>query len=825
MPISAFSPGRLVPLLMFLFILPAGAAPAEDDAPAPPPWPRIIKQNGAILKLYPPQIDSWVGDQLKGRAVVEAQAKADAPSVYGVVTVTARTLVDREERTVDLGDYKVEKAEFPTGGDAAKGWLKILQDDAAGLVRSVPLDRLESALASSQEQSKLKRAVLRNEPPTLVFSQKPSVMIRIDGPPSWKPVPGAKVDYVLNTRVLLVRDSAGTQFLRLGDGWMTAPKLSGPWTVAGTGETAGLAPVLEWAGKQKTIDTLSGSAGTADGTVSLAAAAPVVYVVLKPSELIVTDGEPKFEPIYGTNLSYVKNTSGNVFRPDKDGALYVLVSGRWFQARNFDGPWSYVPGSKLPEDFAKIPDTSPKENVLASVPGTPEALEAAIANQVPQMASIDRKTATFTPVVDGAAKMIAIPNTELSYVANSPDPLIKAGGSWMAVHNGVWFSAPKLDGPWVVATEVPLTIYSIPPSCAIYYVTFVRIYRVTDDTVVTGYTPGYYGAVLGEDGTVVYGTGYDYNSWSSDSCWYGAPETYGSGACSCWTPWDGWSVGFGFGWYYSSWDDWWYPPAPWWGPYHGWGYNNYGGITAWGPGGWAGTTGNIYRNWGDWQAVSRAEAGYNAYTGNQWARTYGKAYNSRTGAVAVGGRGAVENVYTGDYAKTAGGVAVSGDKNKAIAAKQTTVGNSNTGNSATVSQIKTVNQDTGKTNSATVVRGEQGVAGKVNDDAFAAKDGNVYVKKGDGQWQQVTKPAAPAGPTPTQASQAALQAQQQRQQQQQAQLQRNQAQQAQQAQRMRMEQQQRNIGMQRAQSFQNNRPPGGFRGGGGGGFRGGGGRR
>jgi hypothetical protein len=34
---------------------------------------------------------------------------------------------------------------------------------------------------------------------------------------------------------------------------------------------------------------------------------------------------------------------------------------------------------------------------------------------------------------------------------------------------------------------------------------------------------------------------------------------------------------------------------PWWGNY-GWGY-------AWGPGGWAGTTGNIYREWGDRASV------------------------------------------------------------------------------------------------------------------------------------------------------------------------------------------------------------------------------
>ncbi|MCX7009365.1 MAG: hypothetical protein NTY53_19330 [Kiritimatiellaeota bacterium] len=44
----------------------------------------------------------------------------------------------------------------------------------------------------------------------------------------------------------------------------------------------------------------------------------------------------------------------------------MLISGRWFRAASFDGPWEFVPGAALPKDFAAIPDDSPQENVKAA---------------------------------------------------------------------------------------------------------------------------------------------------------------------------------------------------------------------------------------------------------------------------------------------------------------------------------------------------------------------------------------------------------------------------------------------------------------------------
>src|SRR5262252_1027217 len=142
---------------------------------------------------------------------------------------------------------------------------------------------------------------------------------------------------------------------------------------------------------------------------SLASTVPEVIVATTPTELVVTEGAPDWVPVEGTMLLYVQNTTANVFKDLNDQQTYVLVTGRWFRAPGFSGPWQYVAGANLPPAFAQIPDDSPKENVKASVPGTPQAQEALVANEIPQTATINRATATFTPVISGAPALQPVP--------------------------------------------------------------------------------------------------------------------------------------------------------------------------------------------------------------------------------------------------------------------------------------------------------------------------------------------------------------------------------------------------------------------------------
>ena len=104
----------------------------------------------------------------------------------------------------------------------------------------------------------------------------------------------------------------------------------------------------------------------------------------------MTTGDPTWTPITGTDILYVSNTDASVFKYLKDQKTYVLVSGRWFRATSFDGPWTFVRPDSLPADFAKIPPASASGDVLTSVPGTTQANDAVMDAQIPQTAAVDR---------------------------------------------------------------------------------------------------------------------------------------------------------------------------------------------------------------------------------------------------------------------------------------------------------------------------------------------------------------------------------------------------------------------------------------------------
>ena len=706
---------------------PTGTAPQAvvDDH-----WPRDVSSGGDHVTMYQPQVDSWDGSLLRAHAAVAVKTgDAKTPPTFGVVWLTVRTEVDRETRLVTLRNGLVTRADFPSAPGKADGYARTIEK--AVLHETVMgLDRLEAALAIHEEARKGEAVPPRNSPPVIVFSTVPAILVSVDGSPAYRPVSGTRLERVINTHPLLLKAPAGAHYLHVFDGWMEAPALQGPWTVARETPSE-LATAMAAATASRSVDLLEGGdPKDAKSRPSLAKGpVPAIHVATTPTELIVTEGEPDYVPIPGTQLLYVKNTTGNVFKDLHDQMIYVLVSGRWFRAPAMRGPWAHVPGRELPADFVWIPDDSPKENVKASVPGTPQAREARIANGIPQTATVKRGEAKLKgPVIDGAPKPAPIPGTPLQYVVNSSTPIIVVDPhSYYALQNGVWFVGTSVAGPWVVATSVPAVIYAIPPSSPVHYVTYVRVYDWTSQVVYVGYTPGYYGTYVDPDGVVVYGTGYYYTPWIG-TVWYGPPVTYGVAAAVAYTPWTGWAVGFGFGWAWgASTAGWAWGAYPWWGPMHGAAWGPYGAAT-WGPGGWAATTGNVYHHWGSTTAVTRSSAGFNAWTGNEWANHVGASYNSRTGTLAAGQRAGVGNVYTGNYAYGSRGAAVNTRTGAAASGSRVTVGNAYTGQSASASRAQVYNPRTGETSTWS--------AGHSGNDFYASHDGHVYQRDTSGDWQQ-----------------------------------------------------------------------------------------
>ena len=756
-------------------VLTGDAPPAV--APAADAWPRIFESNGFTVTVYPPTLESWDARTLAGTCAFSRGPVGGKTLTYGTFSFTASTEVNRLNRLVELTRLTVTGVSMPEDPAAESAMQSAMQAKGGARSVTVSLDRLEASVPTMATAPRVQAAPLRNAPPAITITSVPTVLVLVQGKPALQEIPGTKLERVINTQMLLARDTNRAWWLKIADGWMTAAKLEGPWTVGTATGNADLATAATWAAAQPAVNLLAGAvpassdstqAVTGDSAVaaakpaipaaSLATAVPAIIVSTQPAEVIVTDGAPKWEAIEHSGLEFVTNTSGNIFRVTATGINYVLISGRWFCASAMQGPWAYWPASDLPAAFHLIPSDSAKENVLASVPGTAQSQEAMISNAIPQMARVPRTQTMVKPtVVGGAPVMVAIADTGLQAVANaSVSTFMASPTSWYAIKDGVWFASNALDGSWLVATWVPPAIYSIPASSPYYNATFVRIYGSTADFVLVGYTPGYFGAYV-QDDVVVYGTGYVYDPYIGDT-WVAAPMTYGYATNPAYNPWMGWGMAYGMGWAMDD-DYYYYRPYPYWGPYAG----AYGphGYAAWGPGGWAATTGNVYQHWGDVNAVSRTSGGYNAWTGRAWERSTASAYNSSTGARAAGQRGYVDNAYTGQWAegaRAAGynpetdkyaagrGVEAGGPGGNTVEAGKVTAGNTATGNQVTAAGVKTDNGTWG------VAHTDGNTTVATGNNVYSTRDGQVYrdqsgsggswEKYSNGQWSAATNASA-----------------------------------------------------------------------------------
>ena len=434
-----------------------------------------------------------------------------------------------------------------------------------------------------------------------------------------------------------------------------------------------------------------------------------MFVSTTPAEMILVSGPPLYQSIADTKLLWVSNTESDVFRMGATGAVYFLVSGRWFTASDFIGPWTFATPS-LPEDFKKIPLEHPRSRVLASVPGTQQAAEAVLLAQVPQTARVNKKTLKAPEVAyQGDPKFVPIEKTTVQNAENTDKQVFKVGDAYYMCYQGVWFKAPTPTGVWEVTSSVPKEIYQIPTDLGLpqRHVRDRRRGR-QDDEWATFATVAAYTGVMVAWGCAVWGTGYYYPPY--------------------------WGYGGMYPYYYPRYPSYGYGASynPWTGAYRR-------GAVAYGPYGGAGVSSRYNPRTGTY---SRGAAAWGPYG----ARGYGEAYNPRTGAYGQTRQGS--NVY-GSWGSTS---VQRGDQwaqtnrytNRATGTTTRTTRTSEGGAAVT-------RNPAGAGNASGVVRTGSG-------DVYAGRDGNVYRNEGgswqkydNGNWGNVDRPASGSGQAATQA--------------------------------------------------------------------------
>ncbi len=618
------------------------------SASTDPGWPRQRTNEQGSLVYYQPQVDAWTNfKQLDFRMAFSLTPKG-GKEIVGILELQAQTDVNVDDRSVVISNFKIKEVKLP-GLDPVKA------STVDQMVRSflppdhtvvMALDRLVASVEKTQAPAAVP---VQNDPPAIFVSNTPAILLNVDGEAVRADIAGTNLGFVVNSNFPLFfeKESPKEYYLYTGQQWLKSASMEGGWapTPKLPRDMSKVANDPKWAEMKKPI--LSPSAKGKP---------PTIFYSDKPAEVILFQGQPAYAQIPGTQLSYATNTDADLFVYNPTQDYYYLAAGRWFQAPNLKGPWTFTT-EHLPPDFANIPENSPAARVLVSVPGTEEAKDAVLLAQIPTTAVVDPKAAEQAKVTySGDPEFKPIEGTSLEYATNTPDKVIKVGDVYYLCLQGVWFMSPSATGPWTTANSVPKEIYTIPPSSPVYNVTYVTQSTTSEGTVQSSYTAGYLGTFItgaAVGAILASGTGYYYRPY------YGYPV----GGYPIYRP---YATTYGVGSYYNTYSGAYGVARGVYGPYGGAAagaaYNPYTGTYA------RGATA-----YGPYGSRSAGQA-YNPYTGTSAATRQGSnAYSSWGQSVVSNGN---RSAYTQHYSNANGTVgSIQGSQGGAAVGASTKYGN------------------------------------------------------------------------------------------------------------------------------------------------------
>jgi hypothetical protein len=181
--------------------------------PATVAWPRAFTADGYDVAIFQPQISSWKGNQLAGRFAVGVRATGSKDKAYGVISFTARAEIDKLNRLVTLEDLEIGKVSFPTQSAKEAEYLELLKKHLPEKAKTIPLDHLESVFVLSGEVEKQAEVAVKNDPPRVIYTTQPAVLVLVlvDGPPVLKPLDKV-YDRIINTRTLLLLNKLNSKY-------------------------------------------------------------------------------------------------------------------------------------------------------------------------------------------------------------------------------------------------------------------------------------------------------------------------------------------------------------------------------------------------------------------------------------------------------------------------------------------------------------------------------------------------------------------------------------------------------------------------------------
>ena len=198
-------------------------------------------------------------------------------------------------------------------------------------------------------------------PPKVIVAIEPTELISSTGKPEFTPLSGTDLLYMSNTDSDVLMDIKKQEYYILLSGrWFVSKKMEGPWKyVAGDKLPADFAKISEDSEMGTVLYAVPGT-DVAKEAVLDAQIPQTASVDLKKATLSVEyDGEPKFETITGTKMTYAINTATPVIQ--LEGKYYACDEAIWFVSDSAKGPWQVA--TSIPDTIYTIPPDSPIYNV------------------------------------------------------------------------------------------------------------------------------------------------------------------------------------------------------------------------------------------------------------------------------------------------------------------------------------------------------------------------------------------------------------------------------------------------------------------------------
>ena len=359
----------------------AGVATIRDLKVTDVRWPESTDANEqrftTVVEASLPQSGFEISTERLSASLATAETvqrsledlKNDPPAILFSEELAVLLMYDGEPRYAEIENSPYERVlntPFAVvrkqGGkdhylSSGKFWYTAKSALGPWLQTDSPPKDLEQMLAEAAQDV----AAAPDKAPAIVAADEPTELVVTSGKPDWQALPGGDLLYVKNTETAWLRElSTNNMYLLLSGRWYRSKSQSGPWTFVRSDELpqsfAQIPPESDIGGLRVSV------AGTEEANDAMLDAQIPETAAIERSKASLTveyDGQPKFEKIKGTEVSYAINTAAQVLRIDN--RYYAVDNGVWFDSSSATGPWA-VSDSIPSEEIQQIPPSSPVYN-------------------------------------------------------------------------------------------------------------------------------------------------------------------------------------------------------------------------------------------------------------------------------------------------------------------------------------------------------------------------------------------------------------------------------------------------------------------------------